>query len=183
MQDDVLQNALDYLLLVKSKLEAQKLTLDNQLNGINHAIEALGGDQKFQDNSGIVGKTINIELNQVNDDTLKYNKDGFLTDKFLYVLSREKRFLHFREAAECIIEIENIVGDKVALVKDLASKISSATTFLKKKGTIVKIRPTNKNQDTFWGRPEWLDENGKILEGYYYDKKRLYSNKTTTHRI
>lgn len=168
MNNDVFKNAIDSLQLAKS-------TLESQLQAINKAIQSLSGEE-VKNEMPLVNKVEDLKSDTNQNETLDYSKDWFLPKKFLFFLQREKRFLHFREAAEYLIQIEGIEGDKEALCKEFSSRLSSATQTMKKSGEIVKIQSTAKVQDTFWGSPNWLDEKGRVKKGHEFNEKYLSIN-------
>jgi len=149
MQKDSIQEALKSLQIAKSDLE-------NQLNDVNKAIESLRG-------SGAT--SVASKLNGYSE----YNSDWGWANKFLFLLKQENRFLHFREAADIVCQLEG-KGEP----KDLAGKISASCQSIKG-DKIVKYQATKSNQDTFWGSPKWLDKNRDIIKGYEYNGKYLHS--------
>ncbi len=166
MQNDVVKNAIDSLLIAKSALE-------KQLEGVNLAIKTLGGEINNNTDPVLVnsekGYNSTHNVKRVSD----YSKDWGLANKFLYLLKKEQRFLHFRESADLIIQLEGS-GE----TNELAGKLSSATNALKKSGQIIKFQPTNRNRETFWGIPKWLDENGNVKSGHEINKAYLLSSST-----
>jgi hypothetical protein len=94
--------------------------------------------------------------------------DGYMTNlslvkKFILLLKFHKRFLHFKEVADMIIEIEPNIPNQ----KKLAAKLSAVTSKLK--GVhIEKYQEGNDNRQTYWGIKEWLDDNGNIKPGHEY---------------
>jgi hypothetical protein len=137
------------------KLKSARVELQNQLRGIDQAIKSLEQSIAIQNS----------------DSPKDYDDEWSIANKFIYLLKRENRFLHFREAAEFIVDLEGR-GD----IKDIAAKLTSGTNLIKKDGTIIKYQASNQLQDTFWGSPKWLDEAGKIKSGHEYNTKFLYSS-------
>lgn len=84
-----------------------------------------------------------------------------LRDKFLYFLNKEGRFLHLREVADLIRRAEGLSEESTHV---LPEKISHRIAPLKK-GAIKKIQIGNQNRNTYWGKKEWLDENGNARHG------------------
>jgi hypothetical protein len=160
MKNDIVKDALNSLLKAKYSLESQ-------LKSVNHAIKSLNGDEEIKDIS-VLDDSANETTKGID---LEYNKKWSNVDKFLYLLRKKQRFLHFREAAELIVELE---GEGKA--NDLASKLSSATNQLKKSKQLVKIQPTKRNRETFWGIPKWLDEKGKAKPEHDINEKYLLSS-------
>lgn len=105
-----------------------------------------------------------VESHKKND--TKYDASWSMSNKFLYILKRERRFMKFREAAKLIIEIEGF-GDE----NKLTSKLTSGTRPIKEDGTIVKVKHGKSATDTFWGSPKWLDLNKKIKPEFMYNHK------------
>lgn len=92
-----------------------------------------------------------------------YDNKLSIVKKFILLLKHHNRFLHFREVAEMMIEIDPTLGDS----KKLAAKISAATTKLKGKH-IVKYQVDKDNRKTYWGIPDWKNEDGEIKEGHEF---------------
>lgn len=167
MKKNALENALE-------SLKIAKLELEGQLVGIVQAIKAIEGDNSDDlAKKAIFNPDINIVPSSEKIAEPGFDRNLSYSDKFLFILKRENRFLHFREAAEFLVEIEG--GD----VNFLIDKLTSGTSWIRKNGVIVKINPTNKNRDTFWGSPKWLDQEGNIIEGHDYDKKYLSNTERT----
>ena len=153
MQINSIQEAVKSLQLAKADLE-------KQLNDVNNAIESLSG-------SGTVEVVPKLAQN---GNYAGYDSYWSLANKFLFLLKKENRFLHFREAADIICQLEG-KGE----AKELAGKISSSCQALKGE-TIVKYQAGKSNQDTFWGSPKWLDNSsGEIIAGHQYNGKYLHS--------
>jgi len=129
--------------------------LKSQLRSIQDAIAALDRNSRPH---------VNLDDTKKNE----YDSDWSISNKFLYLLKRYNRFIHFREAAEILVDIDG-EGD----AKELTGKLSSGTISLKQNGIIVKYQASKSNQDTFWGSPKWLDENGKIKSGFEFNKDYL----------
>jgi hypothetical protein len=102
------------------------------------------------------------------ENAIEYDPTWPPSKKFLYLLKTKKKFLHFRQAAELIIQLEG-KGD----IKEWTSKLSTGTGQLKQNDTIVKFQASASNQDTFWGSPKWLNDDGTIKEGFEFDEKYL----------
>lgn len=105
-----------------------------------------------------------------------YNPELSFAKKFGYLLKKHKRFLHFREAAEMINELEGMKHD----VSELTKKLSSGTQTLKGKNAIVKVKADSNNQNTFWGVPQWLKEDGTIKEEHMYNEAYIHSSGETS---
>jgi hypothetical protein len=146
---------------IKSLDEAEEELL-NQLKSIREAKQQLLGKSEVSKNE--IVKTI---------DESDYDAEWTVANKFLYLLKKHNRFLHFREAADIIAAIER--GDS----KKITSQLSTGTSSLKKNGNIVKYVASSSNTDTFWGSPKWLDENGKIKQGHEINTDYLTKSSKT----
>ena len=149
-------------------LEERKEELLSEIKSLDNSIKALGGaisiTHPIQNNQN--GTAIK---NDVKDPD--YNSTWSIKRKFAYLLKKHQRFLHFREAAQMINDLENKSYD----LTNLASKLSSGTQSLKKDGTIVKYSVNNNNRSTFWGYKNWLDEKDEIKKGYSYNEEYVYN--------
>lgn len=156
MKTNFRQHLAELLLETKSDILANLSLVDKILEGL---VES--DDEPVK---------IATENQQVSAKSHTYNIKWPYPDKFVYLLKRESRFLHFREAAELISEIEG--GDPGKIL----AKLSSSTHVLKKKGIIIKHQASKKLRDTFWGSPKWIDEVGNIKDPYSFNQKYLYKN-------
>ncbi|WP_036384462.1 hypothetical protein [Muricauda sp. MAR_2010_75] len=119
------------------------------------------------------GEAVVDALNDKNEDSHQkdsnqkefsyYNPSRSLIERFIFVLKAENRFLHFREAALIIRDLEG-KGD----IDDLTKRLSNATRKLKKSGKLTKVQHDSSLKNTFWGLTKWLNEDGTIKEGYEY---------------
>jgi hypothetical protein len=166
MQNDPVKNAIDALLLAKSALEGK-------LESVNNAIRSLTGN--IEGEPGLAPAIVGNGIFRIKPTNEGYNEGWTLPAKFLFFLKREQRFLHFREAADLLIETESIEGDLEVISKQISGKMSSATKPLKAKGEIVKFNPTKRQQDTFWGSPKWLNDKGEVKPGHEINKEYLMS--------
>lgn len=147
-------------------LKAAKDEYQRKLKGIEKAIAALEAEDLPTAESSTI---INQSSGKIPKDYISgYNSSWGLATKFLFLLNKENRFLHFREAGDIISKLDG-KGDP----KDLTSKLSSSTAKYKKNGTLVKVQPTGKNIDTFWGMSKWLNEDGSIKEGHEFNEDFL----------
>jgi len=86
-------------------------------------------------------------------------------NKIAQVLKIESRFLH-------INQIVNIIHSQSAKSswKEVERGVNSAKSGLLKDGTIVKKTVGTSNQNSFYGSPNWLDENGNIKSEHMYSE-------------
>ncbi len=85
-----------------------------------------------------------------------------------FIIRREDRFLHTREIAKLIHDI-----DPFASVDDIVKKLSPVISSLRVNNIIVKKKVGSANIHTFWGSKNWLDENGELKPGHEYNKEYL----------
>lgn len=144
-------------------------------NGFLH--EAIKIQKEWNDRYDYISGVINSHskiINTLNNATEKFRKikdstyssEWKLPQKFMYILLEEKRFLKFREVAEIIVHEDGALPEKI---DSIAFQLKSSTKKLKQDNVIIKISPNGKTLDTFWGLPEWLDENGIIKPAYMFD--------------
>ena len=142
-------------------LKSLRTSIKQSLDYIDDAISSLGEQlpvPNISDRTADHGKT------KEKPNTFLYNESWTYTQKYQYVLKKSNRFLHFREAARIVIDLEG-KGDE----DHLTSRLGNSARDLKKDGKIVSIQHGNSKKYTFWGSPKWLDENGKIIAGHEYD--------------
>jgi len=97
-----------------------------------------------------------------------YDPKASFRTKIGYVITKEGRFLHVREIAKVIHDIEPSTS-----IKDLTKKISPAVSHLRRTGKIVKFKVGKSNVNSFWGSKSWLDDNGKPKEGREYNDEYI----------
>lgn len=107
--------------------------------------------------------------------SMEYDPNWTYSKKFVYLLKTKDRFLHFREAGHLI----NVIEDTGLSDAKLASKLSSGTQSLKSSNTIVKHQEGTNQKNCFWGRPNWLNEDGTIKKEHLYNSEYL-STKVST---
>ncbi len=146
-----------------SALLALRDSLKRDYELVEDALKQLSNDEEINQ---VVTSEQNPPITKKNDS--KYDASWGFSDKFLYILKRERRFLKFRDAAKIIIEIEGF-GDE----NKLTSSLTSSTRSIKEDGTIVKIKPGTSAVNTYWGSPKWLDDKGNIKPAYMYNESSI----------
>lgn len=149
-------------------LKERKRYFLNQVKSIDDSIRALGGSWDIESSNEIIEDTPIIKASNVDKN---YKADWSIKKKFAYLLKKHNRFLHFREAAEMINDLENKKYD----ISNLASKLSSGTQSWKADGTIVKFKVNDNNRSTFWGYKDWLDGEGNIVKGYEFNETYVFN--------
>lgn len=149
-------------------LKDREEELLSEISGIRSSIVALENRIGVSHTNSAMSKSLEKSEKPTKDEG--YDPNWSISNKFGYLLNKYKRFLHFREAAEMINEIEGINYD----ISDLTKKLSSGTQSLKGKGKIVKKKIDSNNKNTFWGVPSWLDENGEIKKQNLYNEEYVY---------
>lgn len=97
---------------------------------------------------------------------VQYNINQPARNKVLMIINAEKRFLHVREIARIMQQLEEGTS-----ISQLIKKISPALSSLKKiEGTfLISIEVGRSHFNTFWGCKDWLTENGEIKLPYMYN--------------
>lgn len=135
------------------------------LSYIDETIEKVGG--------GVTEKPADKSKIDIKSKELSYYSPSWsFIKKFVFVLKSENRFIHFREAAKIIKDL-----DGSGHIDDLTHRLSNATRKLKKSGKLVKVQHGNSLKNTFWGLPKWLNDDGSIKEGYQYSTDVLKRDK------
>ena len=150
-----------------NELKKDKALLEKRLGAIDVLLEYYSATTA-KDTFRASPKTVYNEKRD-DDKASGYNRNWTLVRKFVFLLKENGRFLHFREAAEMIAHKEDANID----VKKLASKLSSATAPIKRSKEIVKVQADTQNQNTFWGRSDWLNDDGSIKKGHKYNEEYL----------
>ncbi len=151
--NDPIQKALKSLRIARDELEGQLIKVNNSIKELETMV---GGS----DESVVATESPSVPYAN------EYDSKWSSAQKFLFLLSKEQRFLHFREAAKIIINIEGKGKEG-----DVASSLTTGCGSLKKKKTIVKFQDGKSNQNTYWGSPKWVDANGLIMPGYEFKKE------------
>lgn len=149
----------DEVLSAIKTLKIKREEVFKQVESLDVAIASL---------ESIFGNTYNVPKVVRNEDGLgRYDKKWGYTQKVLYVLKEQQRFLHFRQIAKIILELDEVKVDK-ASITELAKTLSTSCQNIKKSKMIVRYQSneSKSNQSFYWGSPKWIDENGKIKEGY-----------------
>jgi hypothetical protein len=154
-----------------NELKKEQALLVKRLNAIEVLLEYFGDSD-----STVANVKPMIRTKFGNSQKEDYSDNWSLRKKFLYLLKENGRFLHFREAAKMIIDKEGTDLD----TKSLASKLSAATAPFKREGKLVKFNIGGQNQNTFWGIPDWLNDDGSIKTGHEYNKEYLSHRKVLT---
>ena len=143
-------------------LKVKKKTLERRIASLTEAIRVLEEDSGS--GSGTDPLPVMIMDAAINSRS-QYDTHWTYPQKVIYILKDKGRFLHFREIAEEIVNIER--RSNVDIVK-FALQLSYNTSGIKNK-EIVKYVVDNANQKTFWGLPQWLDSDGKPKKEFMYD--------------
>lgn len=157
----------DKFKLAVEALKERREELQQEILSLNNSIRTMEGRSLVSSSPVPEVKKLNKVEHNIGSD---YNEGWSLAKKFLYLLSIYKRFLHFREAAEMIDNLENNQHD----IKELTRRLSSGTQSLKAKDKIVKIKVDSNNKNSFWGAPAWLDENNNIKKEFKYNEEYVY---------
>jgi hypothetical protein len=130
---------------------------------LNEIIAKYNTNDAMQDNN-------NIAIPFLSD----YNPSANLIAKVQYVLKTEDRFLHVREIASMIVNLEKgTENDEDNYVKKLSPLLSR----LKRENKIANFKIGNSNTNIVWGSPKWIDDNGKIKVQHMYNESALSFNK------
>ncbi|WP_299099546.1 hypothetical protein [uncultured Winogradskyella sp.] len=135
------------------------------------ALKIIGDNETLSDtktDDNIVKDNILIS-NNFKQKFSEYNDKWNLKNKFLYILKKENRFLHFREVAQIIFRLED-KKSSYEEERDLARLISNNNSLraYKATGDIVNIKHKGSPKKSFWGSKKWVDKDGTIKRGYEY---------------
>ena len=136
-------------------------------DSINITISALKGKPIPESNNN----------NNLHPKDKNYKPSWQISEKIVFFLKRENRFLHNREFCEMAHNEEPHIK-----TEDFQTSFSSALSRLKREGQITSKKFGSSLRNVFWGRNEWVNENGEILSGheinedYMYDKDKSKIN-------
>lgn len=151
----------------RQKLNRQIMETASQIKDLYFAINSL------QSGNAPPSKAVHPQIKRTDPDNKAplfmathnaeaYPFKGSLTDKVLYILHQQKRFLHSREIAEYIV-----VNEPDKEVERVLELISKQVARYKRNNMITSVTD-NSGRHTFYGLPEWLDANKQPLRGYGY---------------
>jgi len=107
----------------------------------------------------------NIE-NQ-NNTTNNFPSDNF-NAQILFIINKEKRFLHNKEIALAMLNHY----DKKLDINQVKNKISIALNRNTPQfGELIKYKYSNAYKDTVWGKKEWLDKNAIPKPSHMYKSR------------
>ena len=149
-----------------TELEKIEKDLISKLKGVQSTMTML----RQMYNNGEFPSSNGNELS-ILDKYSDFDKKATFRDKLTFVFRTENRFLHVREIAEILHNLEP-KND----VKEILAKLSPAITFLKKEGAIVKVVVGKSHLNTFWGSKGWVNSDGLPKTVHMYDKNQI--NKT-----
>jgi len=100
----------------------------------------------------------------------EYNSAAPTRNKILFIIKAENRFLHVREIARIMQQLD----DETSL-SAVVKKVSPALSILKRiTGTpLASIEVANSHFNTFWGYKEWLNEHMGIKDGFMYNQAEI----------
>ena len=98
-----------------------------------------------------------------------YKKNDITANKILFVLNDLGKFSRSAEIFNRIREYE----------PTFKSILNTAFNNLKDSKSVVIIRASKSNRDTFYGLKGWLNEDGKIKPDFMYDENSLISKEIT----
>jgi hypothetical protein len=137
------------------ELELLKEELLKRVNEIENTINTFKSmSTKVVTNNKVDNSDINKSQYSDYDNNSTYRK------KVACILKNEGRFLHVREIAEIISDIEKGVRPE-----EVKKKVSSAIAYFARTNQIVKLKIGTSNINSFWGKDIWLDEKNNPKSG------------------
>jgi hypothetical protein len=99
-----------------------------------------------------------------------FNAGMSIKRKVICIIYTEGRFLHVREIARILQQLED-----AAALDPLIKKVSPALSILKRipASPIVSVAVANSHFNTFYGCRDWLTENGEIKQPFMYNPDEL----------
>jgi len=94
-----------------------------------------------------------------------YDPSWSWKNKIIHILKVNNRFLHIREIVDYIFKYEDLEEPAHEIIASFRQSLSA----LRADNIIVRYSINNQLRFSFWGSPNWLDENGQIKKGYEYD--------------
>lgn len=147
---------------LNKELESLRITINSLLSS-SSGIFSVSNDSI----SNVQTKSLKFDQNKAS-----YKADFNVKSVVMDIIESTQRFMHFREIAEVLIKEKDLNVKSTVLSRELSTK----TINLKKKGAIVKFQFGTEARNTFWGKPEWLNRNGGIINGYEYNTDYISDN-------
>jgi hypothetical protein len=148
-------------------IEAMKSVINDYLAKIEHlklSIIMLGGDIDLpptQYDSKVINLKAPVNLaNEAGKYPYPYGKK--MRYKVQYIFERENRFMLVREVNEYLIQIEPDLKNEL-------DSIRNAIANMKTDKLLTSIKTGKSNTSYVWGKPEWINEDGKIKAMHHYD--------------
>lgn len=155
-------------------LEKEREQLLFKLKAVDHALEVYTNSSKAEDAQILLGQNPENDFREVVQVLIRkyhlYNAGAPTRNKILFILKAEGRFLHVREIARIVQQLEN-ENSVAAVIK----KISPALSILKRlpDSTLVSIEVGQSHFNTFWGFNSWLNEDGSVKETFMYNQSQI----------
>ncbi|MBL0358276.1 MAG: hypothetical protein IPP72_16040 [Chitinophagaceae bacterium] len=162
-------------------LEKEREQLILKLKVVEHAIVAyqhssiINGDELFIDCPGEPNNNFLDIIQALVQKYQHYNPAEPTRNKILFIIKTESRFLHVREIARIVQQLENELS-----ITAIIKKISPALSILKRLpgSPLVSVEVARSHFNTFWGYRDWLTEEGNIKDGFIYNESEI----TKLHR-
>jgi len=158
------KEAIEQLQATKNDLLRKAAQIDEAIN----TMKAMAGLNISNKTSSSGTTTNEIPLTGKYSD---YPANEPIRNKLAYVLKKENKFLHIRQIAAILHEIESKTS-----VSDFITKLYPAIAELKKTNTIVKHSIGTSNVNTFWGSKNWLDSKKEIKKEHMFDEDQIKSH-------
>ncbi|MCS3530012.1 hypothetical protein [Chryseobacterium sp. JUb7] len=85
--------------------------------------------------------------------------------QILFIINKEKRFLHNKEIAIAMLDHFNNKFDIIQLQNKISIVLNRKLPQFEE---LIKYKYSNAYKDTVWGKKEWLDKNGIPKSLYMY---------------
>lgn len=155
-------------------LQKERDQLLFKLKAVDHALEAYTNSFKAQERQVLLVQNSENDFQEIVQLLIRkyhlYNAAAPTRNKILFILKAEGRFLHVREIARIVQQLENEIS-----VAAVIKKISPALSILKRlpDSTLVSIEVEQSHFNTFWGFNSWLNEDGSVKDAFMYNQAEI----------
>ena len=155
-------------------LEKEREQLLFKLKAVDHALQAYTNTSKEREEQMLLDQNRENDFQEIVQLLIRkyhhYNAAAPTRNKILFILKAEGRFLHVREIARIVQQLENEVS-----LSAVIKKISPALSILKRlpDSTLVSIEVEQSQFNTFWGFNSWLNEDGTVKEAFMYNQSEI----------
>jgi len=147
-------------------IDGKKLKVEAR-DKLSKEIDRVDMDIMLIDNEILIRRNdyaLSQSKNQVNYNI--YDPKFTIAQKIEFVLNNHKRFMKLGEIALIMMKYENPEGQ----IKKFKDMVKQQLNIMRSRGKLVSFRESNVLQFTYYGLPDWIEDN-KIKPEYMYNNE------------